>query len=78
MLAGFGSGFDLKLTNINGAVHPRLQQQNKTLFTNNSDHIIPIINDCEFLQLELPRSSNSGSNYYGHHNTYHGPTRHIR
>lgn len=87
MLAGFASGFDIRMTNVS-PIHPRLQPRSITANANS----ISIENEEEPSPrwwFQSDTGSNRNSAYLGPdyefsstsgypHNTYHGPARHYR
>lgn len=76
MLASVASGYDVRASNVS-PIHPKLQMQ---MFGNGSDN--GSSTDCA--NGGAPASYLDGSEFYGYertsyaHNTYHGPTKHIR
>lgn len=76
MLASVASGFDVRASNVS-PIHPKLQM---TMFGNGSDN--GSSTDCANVMAQT--SYLDGSEFYGNertgyaHNTYHGPTKHIR
>lgn len=76
MLASVGSGYDVRASNVS-PIHPKLQMQ---MFSNSSDN--GSSTDCANVMAQT--SYLDGSEFYGNertgyaHNTYHGPTKHVR
>lgn len=76
MLASVGSGYDVRASNVS-PIHPKLQMQ---MFSNSSDN--GSSTDCANVMVQT--SYLDGSEFYGNertgyaHNTYHGPTKHVR
>lgn len=76
MLAAVATGYDVRMSNVS-PVHPKLQPQLISAEQENMRNLDPATAAIQAEYIDSREFVGDGRNIYAH-NTYHGPTKHIR